>query len=129
MAHGSREPASAAPEPGECADAYSLLRLNNDILVLKERVQGALATHRADEFSAEVNTSLASLMRDLDAGAESVRERPGDVAPHPPGGGGYTELHSGFAPGAHRRDSEPGAGGRLAGRPTQARRIKSVVPV
>jgi PAS domain S-box-containing protein len=64
------------------ARMLALLRLNNDILVLKERVQGALATHRADEFSAEVNTSLASLMRDLDAGADSVRERPGDVAPH-----------------------------------------------
>ena len=64
------------------ARMLALLRLNNDILVLKERVQGALATHRADEFSAEVNNSLASLMRDLDAGAESVRERPGDVAPH-----------------------------------------------
>jgi PAS domain S-box-containing protein len=60
----------------------ALLRLNNDILVLKERVQGALATRRADEFSAEVNTLLASLMRDLDAGSESVRDQPGDIVTH-----------------------------------------------
>jgi len=60
----------------------TLLRLNNDILAVKERVEGAVATHRADEFSSEASVSLASLRRDLHASVESIRDGPGDLAPH-----------------------------------------------
>ena len=51
----------------------AILRVNNDILEFKDGVQNALATHEGTRFAAEVGSLSKVLVRDLDAGLESVR--------------------------------------------------------
>jgi signal transduction histidine kinase/DNA-binding response OmpR family regulator len=50
-----------------------VLRVNNDILEFKDRVQNAVATHQASKFAAEAGSLSVVLIRDLDAALDSVR--------------------------------------------------------